>query len=177
MLRKSLGLLTVLFALSFSMSSYSARVEVGKTYFTTHNFMFEKGRHVTTNYWRGDIIPINSQVTVVSLGKKKMVLSAQGRDVTILNVAKHSKKSLQEVAERMLSDEPVLIGGPYAKEVKFGELRLGMNKADAIKARGYPPGHKTYSTESDRWIYWSSRFVQQTIIFKNDRLVEGRGLR
>lgn len=177
MLKKSLGLLTILFAISFSMTANAARIEVGKTYFTKYNFMFEKGRHVTTNYWRGDFMPINSQVTVVSIGKKKMVLSARGQDVTILNVAKHSKKSMLEVADLMLSDEPVLVGGPFAKEVKFGELRIGMNKSDAIKARGYPPAHKTYSTDSDRWIYWSSRFVQQTIIFENNRLVEGRGLR
>jgi len=177
MLRKVHGLAVLLFLSSFSTSSYAAGIEIGKTYFTKHNFMFEKGRHITTNYWRGDLMPINTQVTVVSLGKKKMVLSAKGGEVTISNVAKHTKKSLQEVADRMLSDQPVLVGGPFAKDVKFAEVRLGMNKADVIRTRGYPPAHKTYSTESDRWIYWSSRFVQQTLIFENNRLVEGRGLR
>lgn len=149
----------------------------GKSYFTKHNFMFEKGRHVTTNYWRGDMVPVNSKVKVIAIGGKKMTLEYKGQIIKVLNVPKHTKKTIEEIADNMLSATPVKIPGKYAKSIKFGEMRLGMTKNEVLMTRGYPPAHKTFSTESDRWIYWSSKFVQMTLIFENNRLTQGRGLR
>lgn len=163
--------------LSSAPSSYAAQPVVGKTYHTAYNFMFEKGRHVTTNYWRGEMIPVNTKVTVQSIGKKKMVLSVNGQEIKILNVAKHTKKTMEEVADKLLSNNPVSLGGEFAKSIKYGEMRLGMTKNEVIKTRGYPPAHKTFSTDSDRWTYWSSKFVQRSLIFRDGKLVEGRGLR
>jgi len=161
----------------FSSGAYAAEPVVGNTYFTMHNLKYEKGRHITTNYWRGDLLPANSQVQVKSIRGNKMVLTHNGQDITIENVEKYTKKSIQEVADRMLSDQQVSTSGPFANDMKFGEVRLGMTKDQVIMTRGYPPAHKTISTEMDTWIYWSSRFVQITYIFENDKLTQGRGLR
>jgi hypothetical protein len=65
----------------------------------------------------------------------------------------------------------------FAKDLKFGEMRLVMTKHQIIKARGYPPAHKKFSTEANRWAYWSSKFVPMSLIFENGKLVQGRGLR
>lgn len=151
--------------------------EVGKSYFTKHNFMYEKGRHIATNYWRGDMVAINSKVKVIAIKGKTMTLEHKGQIIKIVNVAKHTKRTIEEIADNMLSATPVSISGKYAKSIKFGEMRLGMTKEEVLKTRGYPPAHKTISTEADRWIYWSSRFVQLTLIFENNRLTRGRGLR
>ncbi len=177
MIKRLLQLTTLLCTLAFANAAFAAKVEIGKSYYTTHNFMFEKGRHVTTNYWRGEFVPVNTKVTVESMGKKKMVLSFKGTEVVILNKKAHTKRSMQEVADRMLSSKKVAVGGKFAKDMKFGELRLGMTKQQVLKTRGYPPAHKTFSTESDRWIYWSSKFVQRTLVFENNKLVAGRGIR
>ena len=76
-------------------------------------------------------------------------------------------------------------GFPYRADVQQGnwitseqvaQLRKGMTREIAIMARGYPPAHETSSLESDRWVYWSSRFVKLTVVFSNGRLSDGRGL-
>lgn len=163
--------------LIFSSGTYSAEPVVGNTYFTKHNLKYEKGRHITTNYWRGDFLPVNSQVQVKSIKGNRMVLGYNGQDITIENVEKYTKKSVQEVADRMLSISQVNTGGPFANDIKFGEVRLGMTKDQVIMTRGYPPEHKTMSTEMDTWVYWSSRFVQISYVFENGKLARGRGLR
>lgn len=150
---------------------------IGKTYYTSHNFMFEKGRHITTNYWRGELVPINSKAKVISMSGKKMVLEINGQNITIVNVAKHSKKTLEEIADNLLSSKSASLGKKFANDIKFGNLRLGMTKKQVIMTRGYPPAHKTPSTESNLWTYWSSKFVQRSLAFKNGKVVKGRGLR
>jgi len=161
----------------YTSHSFAEVPQVGGTYFTKYNFKFEKGRHVTTNYWRGELVPVNSKIEVVSFDAKKMDILVNGQQVRILNVKKHSQKTMEEVADNLLSRSPVSVAGKFSKDVLGGQLRLGMTKAEAIMTRGYPPAHKTYSTEADRWTYWSSRFIQMSILFENNRLTKGRGLR
>lgn len=168
---------TVLLALCFATASFAVIPQEGGTYFTKHNIFFEKGRHVTTNYSRGDLLPVNTKVTVVKIGSRKMVIDSKYGRVTLKNVKKHTKKTMEDVADRFLSTQPRKVSGRFAKDIQYGELRLGMTKRQAIITRGYPPAHKTYSTEADRWTYWTSKFVHRSLIFENNRLVRGRGLR
>ncbi|MFT5611312.1 MAG: hypothetical protein ACI9LU_001814 [Polaribacter sp.] len=174
---KTLSIVFTALLFSFSSLSHPANPEVGKTYYTAHNLMFEKGRHSATNYWRGEMLAVNSEVKVEKIGKKKITVSWKGQEITFINVPKHTKISMQELADRMLSNSEVSLGSGFAKDIKFGEMRLGMTKDQVIKTRGYPPAHKTFSTEADRWTYWSSKFVQMSLIFENGKLVQGRGLR
>lgn len=163
--------------LMFTNLATAATPEVGQTYFTQHNFLFEKGRHITTNYGRGELVPVNSEVTVKSIRRNKMVLTFQGQEITIDNVTKHTMKSLEEVGDLLLSSSRVNVGGNFANDIRLGVMRLGMTKAEVIMTRGYPPAHKTVSTESDLWVYWNSRFVQMSLAFENGKLARGRGLR
>lgn len=155
----------------------AAEPEVGKSYYTQHGFFHEKGKHITTNYGRGLFLPANSQVQVKSIKGKRMVLDYKGQEITIENAEKYTNKSITEVGDRMLSNTPVAIGGQFAKDISLGVMRLGMTKNEVIQARGYPPAHKTPSTDYDTWVYWSSRFVQLSLVFENGRLAQGRGLR
>lgn len=81
--------------------------EVGQEYYTRYNFMFEKRRHVTTNYWRGELVPINTKVTLVSMSKKKMVVDIDGVPVTILNQKKHTRRGIPDIASELLSPTPI----------------------------------------------------------------------
>ncbi|MBX2848662.1 MAG: DUF2845 domain-containing protein [Acidiferrobacterales bacterium] len=170
-------IMSVFSALFFVSSSQAALPEVGNSYYTQHGFFFEKGKHITTNYGRGEFVPANSQVQVKSVKGKRMVLTYKGQDITIENAEKYTNKSITEVGDRMLSNTPVAIGGRFAKDIAMGVMRLGMTKDEVIQTRGYPPAHKTPSTDYDTWVYWSSRFVQLSLVFENGRLTQGRGLR
>lgn len=162
---------------SFVGFTNAATPTVGKTYFTKHNFKFEKGRHLTTNYWRGQLVPLNSTAKLISMGGKKMIIEVNGQKITFVNVAKHTQRTIEEIAGNLLSTKRTPISKKFANDIKFGTLRLGMSKKQAIQTRGYPPRHKTPSTESDLWVFWSSRFVQRSIAFANGKINRGRGLR
>jgi hypothetical protein len=153
---------------------------VGQQYYTRHCFMYEKGASETTNYWRGSLVPINTQVTLVSLNEKNMVLRlASGETVNVENVEKFSKRSMTAIAHNLLATQPVPIGKfdeATANAIKSGTLRVGMTKEQVIMARGYPPGHRTPSLDGDTWIYWSSRFASDRIVFSNGVLAKGRGV-
>jgi len=154
--------------------------KVGESYYTRYNFKEEKGKHNTTNYWRGNLIPINSKVKLLSLGKKKMALELDdGRRVTFVNVAKYTKRALSTIASELLSPQSIPLNkldNSVKDAVVAGELVLGMSKGQVIMARGYPPRHKTPSLDQSTWTFWSSKFVQRTLKFKDGVLAEGRGL-
>lgn len=154
---------------------------VGQTYFTRYTFHEERNSHSTTNYARGAIVPINTQVQLLSMAGSKLTLRRldTGEEIKVDNEEKYTKKPISQIAALMLSNEPTpldVFPPEVAAAIRNGEMRLGMTKDVLIMARGYPPAHETPSVESDRWVYWSSRFVKQTVVFANGRLNEGRGL-
>jgi len=153
---------------------------VGQQYYTRHCFMYEKGVSDATNYWRGSLVSINTQVTLVSLDDRSMLLRLKsGETVKIESEERHSRRSMATVAHNLLTPQPVPVDKfdeAIASAIRSGTLKLGMTKEQVVMARGYPPGHKTPSLDSDRWCYWTSRYAEQTIAFSNGVLVRGRGI-
>ena len=126
-------------------------------------------------------MPINTPVKLLSMTGSKMTLKRldTGQEIKVENVDKHTKKSMTEIAALMLSAEKTpleKLPEEVASAVRNGDMRKGMTREILLMARGYPPAHETPSLDGDRWIYWSSRFVKQTVVFVNGRLSEGRGL-
>ena len=154
---------------------------VGQDYVTRFTFRHEKNEHVTTNYGRGVVVPINTPVKIVSMSGSLLVLKRgdTGQEIKVKNEEKYTKKNIKEMAALMLASDKTPIEQvpePFATAIRNGEMRKGMTKELVLMARGYPPAHETPSIEGDRWVYWSSRFVKQTIVFTDGRLSEGRGL-
>jgi hypothetical protein len=153
----------------------------GKSFFVRSSLHYEKGKHLATNYARGDLLPINTEVELVSIRGDEIRLRRKDTDenVTIVNVPKYTLGSTEELAGRILADRETPldeIPEKFARAIKSGTLRLGMTRELALMARGYPPAHETPSIDGDIWKYWSSRFVVQTVVFDGDRLIEGRGI-
>ncbi len=169
---------SIAFAEAVAKSEYP---EAGKEYYARHCFMYEDGKHITTNYWRGTLVPINSKITVVVATPSKLVLEIEetGETVKVDNVAKYTKCDMREISRRMLSADPIDLDDcdeAMANAIKSGTMRLGMTKDEVLMARGFPPAHKTPVLRSDRWQYWPSRVVVQTLVFADGKLVEGRGI-
>ncbi len=154
---------------------------VGKDYFTRFTFREEKNEHSTTNYSRGALVPINTPVKLVSMSGNKLTLrrTDTGQEIKVENEPKYTKRTIAEIAGIMLAAEKTpleKLPEEVAAAVRNGEMRKGMTKEIVLMARGYPPAHETASTDNDRWVYWSSRFVKLTVVFSGGRLSEGRGL-
>lgn len=153
----------------------------GQEYFLRSTLHFEDGEHLATNYARGIVVPINTPVKIDMIKANSISLHRvdTGDKMEIKNVEKYTRKTVGELARLYFSDAPTPLDrlpADLADWIRRGEMRKGMTKEQVLLARGYPPGHETSSVESDRWVYWSSRFVHQTIVFSNGRLVEGRGI-
>ena len=136
---------------------------------------------MSTNYSRGELVPINTPVTLVSINKDKIVLKRTdtGQTLKVENEKKYTLKSGEGFAEMMLSPQKTrleLLPPKVATAVSAGELHKGMTKELVLMTRGYPPAHETPSLDGDRWVYWSSRFVKLTIVFTDGRLSDGRGI-
>lgn len=154
---------------------------VNHDYFTRFSFNQEDGKYLTTNYARGSLVPINTPVKVLAMSGDKLVIKRldTNAEIKVENVKKYTGKTIEEIARLMLAEEktPVDKLNPIlATAIRSGEMRKGMSKEQVLMARGFPPAHETPSVESDRWVYWSSRFIKQTLLFANGRLVEGRGI-
>lgn len=154
--------------------------DVGSDYYTRHNFMYERSKHNTTNYWRGQLMPVNTRVTLVKLSGDKMVLETEdGRRVTFANARKFTQRGIEDIASELLSPSSIPLNRmkeETRRNVLSGTMRLGMTKEEVLMTRGYPPKHETASIQSDRWVYWSSRFVKRTLVFEGGKLTRGRGL-
>jgi hypothetical protein len=164
-----------------SIAPPKADVSAGRDYFTRYTFHEEKNEHNTTNYARGPIVPINTPVKLLTMSGSKLTLKRldTGQEIKVENAEKHTKKSMPEIAALMLSVEKTpleKLPEEVASAIRNGDMRKGMTREILLMARGYPPAHETPSLDGDRWIYWSSRFVKQTVVFVNGRLSEGRGL-
>src|SRR5690606_23581052 len=152
------------------MAPEAADPQVGERYFTRVSFFYERGKHLATNYSRGVAVPANTEIELTDLDDESfdIRIADSGLEIKIVNVEKYTGMSARDLAARYLSEQRADLDR-LPKEaraaVKSGELRLGMTKELALLARGYPPIHETPSVESDRWVYWTSRFVKLTIVF------------
>jgi hypothetical protein len=156
-------------------------VVAGKEYYVRYTFKYERGEHDATNYWRGDLVPINTKVVLEKLRKNDFTLKLVdgGATIKVANEQDHTKRDTAQLAREMLSEQPIAIdlyGAEMAEAIRTGTLRLGMTKTQVLLARGYPPGHETPSLDGSIWKYWSSRFVIHTLAFDGNILREGRGL-
>ena len=156
-------------------------VAAGKEYFLRSTLKVEDGEYVATNYARGITVPINTPVRIEAIKSGSISLHRidTGEKLQVKNVEKYTRKTMTEVGSLLFANEETdldRLPAELAASIRNGEMRKGMTKEQVLMARGYPPAHETASTESDRWVYWSSRFVKQTIVFGNGRLIEGRGI-
>ena len=156
-------------------------IAAGQEFFTRSTIHTEGGEYVGTNYARGGIVPINTPVKVDAIRANSISLHRidTGDKFEIKNVEKYTMKPTTALGRLLLAAEPTPLDRlppDLAASIKHGEMRKGMTKEQVLMARGYPPSHETPSTDSDRWVFWSSRFVKHTIVFSNGRLIEGRGI-
>lgn len=158
--------------------------EVGKTYFTRVSFFYEKGVHQATNFSRGTLWPINTEVRLESVSDRRggrFVLERvdTGEKVTVANIPKHTNIDRDALASRMLAAKKTPIERlpeKFQNAIKSGRLSMGMTREIALMARGYPPATHTPSLDADTWKYQVNRFAVHTIVFRDGVIAEGRDL-
>ncbi len=142
--------------------------------YTQFSLMYEKNVHRTTNYRKGVLLPVNSEVSLISKkGQRIIVALGSSQQLTIENIQNFSGENIDGIFARTFSSQKVDLT-PFSEmernAIVAGEVKTGMSKKAVVIALGYPPKHKTPSLESNQWRYWRNRFGTFVVHFENDRV-------
>lgn len=151
--------------------------KVGATYYTQFSLFEEGGEHITTNYRRGILVPINTQVRFVDADSRKIVVERldTGGRLTLVNVPEYSGENIRGIFHRTLAESPVDLEAftPLERDnIKGGTIALGMSKDAVLRSLGYPPKHKTPTLESNVWRYWRHRLGSYLVRFADGKVVD-----
>jgi len=148
-------------------------------YYTQFTLQAEKWTYRTTNYRRGFVLPINSEVTFVAMNAKQAkVRTATGDQLVIENMPKHTNDTMEDAFDELFARQPVDLSPFSAAEqgpIRDGRLELGMSKDAVFAALGPPPAIGTPSLDSNQWKYWSSRWATFIVRFEGGVAVEKIG--
>ncbi|MDD5320072.1 MAG: hypothetical protein PHD43_05555 [Methylococcales bacterium] len=152
-----------------------ANIKIGDVYYTQVSLQYEKGQHVTTNYRRGLLLPINSQVILKDITNKTIVVDVLPVhfELVIKNAPKHTGDNTTQAFAKLFAKNKVNLSGYSELErekIKAGQVAKGMQKKAVIAAIGYPPQTETPNLQVNQWTYWSSRFDRFIVYFENDHV-------
>lgn len=91
-----------------------------------------------------------------------------------------SKMTVRDYFDQYFTIEnPMRPDGPFQKlteaekkNIRLGDIEVGMSKAAVLMSWGYPPSRKTVSLTTDRWTYWETRRKTKTLIFLDGKLAK-----
>lgn len=176
-----------LIALAFTGCGSSIPVpqELGGSLYSQHNFWYSKGRNYSTNYSRGKLMPVNSEVKITKITAKAIffdVLSQGGEKVHIIVDRRNTDLDAIGMAKRYFAPTKKDLSKFTQQEVSAitaGMVDIGMSKAAVLVARGYPPTSLTPTTEANYWLYQKNKYnpyvpiIRKTgITFKNNKVVD-----
>ena len=150
-------------------------------YYTKINIWYEKPQKIlSTNYHKGTMIPVGSEVEVIKNGRKKIQFreKSSGTVFTIKLIKKFTNLNADEFFGRYFLKDNVLNGTQYnsfsameKENIKAGTIKEGMSKEAVLMAYGYPPTHRTSSARENTWVYWKSRLQNFLVQFKDNKVV------
>ncbi|MCP4156539.1 MAG: hypothetical protein GY757_52985 [bacterium] len=177
----------ILIAICFGCScSSTVRIDIGQhgeNIYTGYNLFFQNPEKMyDLNYKSGSMIPVGTRITNIRMGKhrKYRVIEFQtakeGREFKIYwNPRNHLRDSTPEAFVKMVfTTEPferlkdrLKISQAEEQAIKSGKVVNGMRKETVIYAWGPPHSKLTFSLESDKWIYQTSKWRKREVRFEN----------
>lgn len=152
----------------------AASTPKGQKLYTRFSLFYEDLRHRTTNYRKGVLVPVNTEVAFVKArGNDIIVTFPGGQELWIQNIGDYSGENLDGIFTRTFSKEKTDLSAFTEEEqnmIKTGEVKQGMRKSAVIVALGCPPKHKTPTLESPEWRYWRNRVSSFIVRFDDDKV-------
>ncbi len=150
-------------------------IKPGNVYYTQVSLQYEKGRYLTTNYRKGVLLPVNSQVQLekITAGDIFVEILPDHRKLRIENVEKHTGDDSVAAFSKLFNKNRVDLSrfsGMEREHIMAGKVAKDMRKQAVITALGYPPVTLTPTLQTNEWTYWSSRYNRFIVYFSNDRV-------
>lgn len=150
-------------------------IKTNNIYYTQASLQYEKGRHLTTNYRKGVLLPINTQVQLdkITGGDIFVEILPDHRKLRIENVEKHTGDTTVQAFDKLFGKNRVNLSKFTESErenILAGRVAKGMQKKAVLAAIGYPPITETPTLQANDWTYWSSRFNRFIVHFDHDKV-------
>ena len=165
----------MVFLLKTDSAQKTVFAEKGEKLYTQFSLFYEKDHHITTNYRKGTVVPVNTEVEFQKATKNRIVVKIPTYNVTINfeNEEDYSGQTIEGIFKRTFGRKPIdltIFSEMERASIKQGTVTEGMSKEAVIKAMGYPPHHKTPTLEMDQWRYWKNRFDTMLVFFENGKV-------
>lgn len=127
------------------------------------------------NYSVENKIPVNTKIKIFKIkGESIKFKCVDNPDVAyeLVNVRKYTKIGTEELVKRYFGPKPIDLSVFTEKEQDFienfeGFFKAGISKEAVLVGRGYPPGHRTESTDLDTWVYWRNKWKYRGLEFED----------
>lgn len=122
------------------------------------------------------IIPVNTPVTARVSDEDLVIATKETPSRTIIMEFddRNMNMKIDEYVNVITSPQPTSLDNLSAIDregIQEGRALPGMTKEGVRIALGYPAAHKTYSLESNLWVYWENRWDYFAVMFdENDKV-------
>lgn len=141
--------------------------------YTCCNFHYDRDWISDANWGNLPMIPAGARIRVLDYGSHRASVEIDGKPMRIGHDYGRNEESLEKfISKLVVKSNPrakIDKASPKAKAA-MREARVvpGMTKEQVIVAVGYPPTHRTRSTDESVWNYWASRAGRYEVHFKGN---------
>jgi hypothetical protein len=144
-----------------------------RTLYTCCNMHYEGNTINDANYSVGSMLPFGSSTSVEKMTSDAITFRAGGTVLTLVQAYGRDQESAQQYFTKILVDsDPHVQFATFSKPVQSaiteGRVERGMTKPQVIMSIGYPPTHRTASTDMNTWTYWTNRWITYQVQFGED---------
>ena len=157
---------------------------VGQQFYLCCNLIFDgDGETTDANYLLSDdsnriLLPLGTAVTVTKAGRNYVdFVAPQGHPGSFELSLEYGSPAIaaEQYFPLILRKEdpaPQLTQQPPTTvlDIRNGRLSIGMSRAEAAMARGFPPFHQTAGLQAPTWLYYDDPDVGQYVTFSDDRI-------
>lgn len=135
----------------------------------------DRNRLTTINYLLPGFIPRCTKVTFNKITPEVAVFTVEdsGKQYNYF-LSGHTKMALRDHLKKVFApsckkaSEISSLNEKDREGIKTADVKKGMTKQGVLYAVGYPPDHRTPSTDANQWTYWNNRFDQFLVVFNDE---------
>jgi len=142
----------------------------GRELRTCCNLHYENEDISDANYWVGKTIPAGTPVTIQKVTKDSVTFSAGDSRVTLTHQYGTKEETMSQYLGKVLvAEDPRTRIARYRpavqRAIEHSKVERGMSREQVLASLGYPPTHRTPSTNDREWTYWYNRWVTYKVVF------------
>src|SRR5262249_14307663 len=128
------------------------------------------------NYAVGTLLPLGAKATVQGAGRDSITFVADGTKLTLSHSYGTKEETFQQYIDKVLvANDPKLQVASFQpavqEAIRDARVERGMTREQVILSLGYPPTHRTPSTNDREWTYWYNRWVTYRVVFNDAGVV------